>query len=376
MKKMKKENLIKDSKRIVIKIGSAILFDPISGSLNKDWLNSLAEDVKFLREREKEVIIVSSGAIAMGAKDLNLDMKNMKLDMNQAVSSVGQIHLMSSFKNAFEQNEIKISQILLTLDDTEQRRRSINARRTIDTLLKLGIVPIVNENDTIATTEIRYGDNDRLASRVAQISSSDCLILLSNINGLYSADPTNGEDIKLIPSVNEIDQDIEKMIGESISKYGKGGMKTKIQAAKTAMLSGCHLAITNGSIMKPIRSLFEGRPCTWFEPNKSPMAARKQWIAGTMNPVGKLVIDQGAADALKKGSSLLPAGVKMIEGVFERGDVIEVCSEDNKKIGIGLAGYSSTASKSIMGHKSDEIANILSYSYREEMIHKDDLVLL
>ena len=367
---------LENTKRIVIKIGSAILFDPTSGSLNKDWLNSLAEDVKFLKEREKEVIIVSSGAIAMGAKDLNLDMKNMKLDMNQAVSSVGQIHLMSSFKNAFEQNEIKISQILLTLDDTEQRRRSINARRTIDTLLKLGIVPVVNENDTIATTEIRYGDNDRLASRVAQISSSDCLILLSNINGLYSADPTNGEDIKLIPTVNEIDQDIEKMIGESISEYGKGGMKTKIQAAKTAMLSGCHLAITNGSIMKPIRSLFEGRPCTWFEPNKSPMAARKQWIAGTMNPAGKIVIDQGAVDALKKGSSLLPAGVKMIEGSFERGDVIEVCSEDNKKIGIGLAGYSSTASKSIMGHKSDEIANILSYSYREEMIHKDDLVLL
>ena len=367
---------LEQTNRIIIKIGSALLFNETSGSLNKEWLNSLAEDVKYLRENDKEVIIVSSGAIAMGAKDLDLDMKNMKMDMNQAVSAVGQIHLMGSFKSAFEKNEIKISQILLTLDDTEQRRRSINARRTIDTLLKLGIVPVVNENDTIATSEIRYGDNDRLASRVAQITSADCLILLSNINGLYSADPSADEDVKLINKVSEIDKDIEKMIGQSISDYGKGGMKTKIQAAKTAMLSGCHLAITNGSIMRPVKSLFEGRPCTWFEPTKTPLAARKQWIAGTMKPVGKIIIDDGAVDALKKGSSLLPAGVKSVEGNFERGDVIEVLSSDQNKIGIGLAGYAAEESIKIMGHKSDEIANILSYSYREEMIHKDDLVLI
>ena len=367
---------IEQTKRIVIKVGSALLFDQDSGTLNKEWLHSLAEDVKFLRENNKEVIIVSSGAIAMGAKDLNLEMQNLKMDFNQAVSAVGQIHLMASFKNAFEQNEIKISQILLTLDDTEQRRRSINARRTIDTLLNLGIVPIVNENDTIATNEIRYGDNDRLASRVAQITSSDCLILLSNINGLYSSDPNTGDDGKLIPTVTEISEDIEKMIGDSISEFGKGGMRTKIQAAKTAMLSGCHLAITNGSIQRPIKSLFDGRPCTWFEPSKTPMAARKQWIAGTMKPVGQIVIDDGAVNALKNGSSLLPAGVKSIDGDFERGDVVEVYSLENLKIGLGLSSYSAKEGKSIMGHKSDEIGKILSYSYREEMIHKDDLVLL
>ena len=273
---------INKSKKIVIKIGSSILIDN-KGKPKKEWLKKFAKDIKMLLRKKKQIVIVSSGAIAMGCEYLKIKKKNLKIDKSQAVASIGQIELMDFYKKIFDMSKIKISQILLTLDDTEQRRRSINARRTIDTLLKLGIVPVVNENDTIATTEIRYGDNDRLASRVAQISSSDCLILLSNINGLYSADPTNGEDIKLIPTVNEIDQDIEKMIGESISEYGKGGMKTKIQAAKTAMLSGCHLAITNGSIMKPIRSLFEGRPCTWFEPNKSPMAARKQFNITTPN---------------------------------------------------------------------------------------------
>ncbi len=367
---------IEDTKRIVVKVGSSLLFDQDTNTLNSEWLISLAEDIKKLREKGKQIIIVSSGAIALGAKDLNLHMKELKMDMNQAVSSVGQIHLMSSYKSAFEKNEIKVSQILLTLDDTEQRRRSINARRTIDTLLNLNIVPIVNENDTIATTEIRYGDNDRLASRVAQISSADCLIMLSNINGLYSSDPKNDNEIKLIDKVTEINTEIEEMIGTSVSETGKGGMKTKIQAAKTALLSGCHLAITNGTINHPITSLFNGRPCTWFVPSKTPLAARKQWIAGTMKPVGSLIIDEGATKALKNGSSLLPAGIKSIEGKFERGDVIEIKTIDKNIIGIGLSGYSASESELIKGHKSDEIAKILSYSYREEMIHKDDLVLL
>ena len=367
---------IEDTKRIVVKVGSSLLFDQDTNTLNSEWLISLAEDIKKLREKGKQIIIVSSGAIALGAKDLNLHMKELKMDMNQAVSSVGQIHLMSSYKSAFEKNEIKVSQILLTLDDTEQRRRSINARRTIDTLLNLNIVPIVNENDTIATTEIRYGDNDRLASRVAQISSADCLIMLSNINGLYSSDPKNDNEIKLIDKVTEINTEIEEMIGTSVSETGKGGMKTKIQAAKTALLSGCHLAITNGTINHPITSLFNGRPCTWFVPSKTPLAARKQWIAGTMKPVGSVIIDEGATKALKNGSSLLPAGIKSIEGKFERGDVIEIKTIDKNIIGIGLSGYSASESELIKGHKSDEIAKILSYSYREEMIHKDDLVLL
>ena len=226
---------IENTKRIVIKIGSSLLFDNKTNKLNKEWLISLAEDVNFLKSQNKEIIIVSSGAIAFGAKDLNLEMAELRLDIHQAVAAVGQIQLMSAFKNAFEKYESKVSQILLTLDDTEKRRRSINARRTIDNLLKLNIVPVVNENDTIATNEIKYGDNDRLAARVAQITGADCLILLSNINGLYSSDPKNNEELKLIDSVESIDETIESMAGSSISETGKGGMKTKIMAAKTAL---------------------------------------------------------------------------------------------------------------------------------------------
>ena len=364
---------LEDTKRIVIKIGSSLLFHEDSNKLNEKWLSSLAEDIQYLNENHKEV---TSGAIALGAKDLDLDSDEMKLDINQAISSVGQIHLMSSYKNAFEKNEIKIAQILLTLDDTEQRRRSINARRTIDTLLKMGIMPIVNENDTIATSEIKYGDNDRLASRVAQVTSSDCLILLSNINGLYSSDPKNNDKIKLISEITEINEEIENMVGDSVSELGKGGMKTKISAAKTAMAAGCHMAITNGTINNPIKALFKKRPCTWFRPARTPLASRKQWIVGTMKPIGTIVIDEGALIALKKGSSLLPAGIIRVSGDFSRGDVVTVLSEENEKIGLGLAGYSSNDTNKIMGHKSNEIAKILNYSFREEFIHKDDLVLI
>ena len=367
---------IESTKRIVIKIGSSLLFDNTTKKLNKEWLISLAEDVNFLKSQNKEIIIVSSGAIAFGAKDLNLEMAELRLDIHQALAAVGQIQLMSAFKNAFEKYESKVSQILLTLDDTEKRRRSINARRTIDNLLKLNIVPVVNENDTIATNEIKYGDNDRLAARVAQITGADCLILLSNINGLYSSDPKNNEELKLIDSVESIDETIESMAGSSISETGKGGMKTKIMAAKTALSAGCHMAITNGTINNPIQALFNGRPCTWFTPNKTPLAARKQWIVGTMQTVGSVIIDDGANKALINGSSLLPAGILEVNGEFERGDAIEVLSSSKNKIGIGLSSYSSEEGKKIMGHKSNEIGNILSYSYREEMIHKDDLVLL
>ncbi|MGY9025685.1 MAG: glutamate 5-kinase [Candidatus Pelagibacterales bacterium] len=367
---------LETTKRIVIKIGSSLLFNKENNKLNKEWLISLAEDVSFLKNQNKDVIIVSSGAIALGAKDLNLEMKELSLDKHQALAAIGQIQLMIAFKNAFEKYESKISQILLTLDDTEKRRRSINARRTIDTLLKLNITPVVNENDTIATNEIKYGDNDRLAARVAQITGADCLILLSNINGLYSADPKNNEKLKLINHVTEINSTIEDMAGSSVSNTGKGGMKTKVMAAKTALSAGCHMAITNGTVNNPVQALFNGRPCTWFEPNKTPLAARKQWIVGTMKPVGSVVIDDGAKQALIKGSSLLPAGIVQISGEFERGDAIEILSKAKSKIGIGLASYSSIEGIKIMGHKSNEIGNILSYSYREEMIHKDDLVLL
>ena len=367
---------IENTKRIVIKVGSSLLFNEETKKLNKEWLISLAEDVNFLKNKNKEVIIVSSGAIAFGAKDLNLEMNELRLDIHQALAAIGQIQLMSAFKTAFEKYESKVSQILLTLDDTEKRRRSINARRTIDNLLKLNIVPVVNENDTIATNEIKYGDNDRLAARVAQITGADCLILLSNINGLYSSDPKNNQELKLIDSVESIDETIERMAGSSISETGKGGMKTKIMAAKTALSAGCHMAITNGTVNNPIQALFNGRPCTWFTPNKTPLAARKQWIVGTMQTVGSVIIDDGANEALINGSSLLPAGILNVHGEFERGDAIEILSFDKKKIGIGLSSYSSEEGKKIMGHKSNEIGNILSYSYWEEMIHKDDLVLL
>ena len=360
-------------KKIVIKIGSSILIDN-KGKPKKKWLENLIKDIKFLKKRKKQIVIVSSGAIAVGCEFLGISKKGLKIDKSQAVASIGQIELMDFYKKAFDKYKIKISQILLTLDDTEQRRRSINARRTIDNLLAMGIVPIVNENDTTATTEIKYGDNDRLAARVTQIISADCLILLSDVDGLYTNNPKKNSETKLIKTVNEINEKIKKYATKTESLYGSGGMKTKIEAAKFCQLSGCYMAIANGNYMNPIKKIIENQNCTWFIPKISKLDARKQWIIGSVAPKGEVIVDEGAIKAMNNGKSLLPAGVKKINGFFEKGDHILVKNIEGTECARGLTSFSSNEIEKIKGSHSSKIKNILGYSSREEIIHKDDLV--
>ena len=295
---------LKKSKTIVIKIGSSIIIDKNKKIRNK-WLTEFAKDIKDLLKQKKNVILVSSGAIALGCKKLNLNKKNLKIDKSQAVASIGQIELMNLFNKIFSSKKINLSQILLTLEDTEQRRRAINAKRTFENLFELGFVPVVNENDSIATTEIKYGDNDRLASRVAQISGADCLILLSDVDGLYTQNPKLFKNSKLIKEIKNIDLDIEKIATKSISEHGTGGMKTKIEAAKICQLSGCMMVIANGLLERPIKKIIEKNKCTWFLPKVSKLDARKKWIISSVSPKGELIIDDGAINALKKGKSLI-----------------------------------------------------------------------
>ena len=364
---------INKSKKIVIKIGSSILIDK-KGKPKKTWLRKFVRDIKFLIKRKKQVVIVSSGAIALGCEYLKINKRGLKIDKSQAVASIGQIELMNFYKKIFDKSKIKISQILLTLDDTEQRRRSINARRTIDNLLTMGIVPIVNENDTTATTEIKYGDNDRLAARVSQIISADCLILLSDVDGLYTDNPKKNKKTKLIKIVKEIDENIKRYATRTENLYGSGGMKTKIEAAKICQLSGCYMAIANGNYINPIKKIIENQKCTWFLPKISKLDARKQWIIGSVAPKGEVIIDQGAVKAINNGKSLLPAGVKKINGNFEKGDHILVKDPNDIECARGLTSFSSIEVEKIKGSHSSEIKNILGYSSREEIIHKDDLV--
>ena len=360
-------------KKIVIKIGSSILIDK-KGKPKKVWLEEFARDINFLIKKKKQIVIVSSGAIALGCEYLKINKKNLKVDKSQAVASIGQIELMNFYKKIFNKSNIKISQILLTLDDTEQRRRSINARRTIDNLLSMGVIPIVNENDTTATTEIKYGDNDRLAARVSQIIGADCLILLSDVDGLYTNNPKKNKKTKLIKIVKEIDENIRKYALKTGNFYGSGGMKTKIEAAKICQLAGCYMAIANGNYINPIKKVIENQKCTWFLPKISKLDARKQWIIGSIAPKGEVIIDQGAIKAIENGKSLLPAGVKKINGTFEKGDHILVKDQNNIERARGLASFSSNEIEQIKGSHSREIKNILGYSSREEIIHKDDLV--
>ena len=360
-------------KKIVIKVGSSILIDK-AGKPKKKWLQEFAKDIKNLIKKKKQIVIVSSGAIAMGCEYLKIKKNGLKVDKSQAVASIGQIELMNFYKKTFDKNNIKISQILLTLDDTEQRRRSINARRTIDNLLTMGIVPIVNENDTTATTEIKYGDNDRLAARVSQIITSDCLILLSDVDGLYTDNPKKNKKTKLIKTVKKIDENIKKYATKAENLYGSGGMKTKIDAAKICQLSGCYMVIANGNNKNPIKKILEGEKCTWFLPKISKLDARKQWIIGSVAPKGEIIIDEGAAKAINNGKSLLPAGVKKISGSFEKGDHILVKDQNNNEYARGLTSFSSIEIDKIKGSHSSKIKSILGYSSREEIIHKDDLV--
>ena len=364
---------LKKSKTIVIKIGSSIIIDE-NRKIRKKWLTEFAKDIKDLLNQKKNVILVSSGAIALGCKKLNLSKQNIKLDKSQAVASIGQIELMNLFNKIFSLKKINLSQILLTLEDTEQRRRAINAKRTFENLFELGFVPVVNENDSIATTEIKYGDNDRLASRVAQISSADCLVLLSDVDGLYTKNPKLFKNSKLIKEIKNINLDIEKIATKSISEHGTGGMKTKIEAAKICQLSGCMMAIANGLSERPIKKIIEKNKCTWFLPKVSKLDARKKWIIGSVSPKGELVVDDGAINALKKGKSLLAAGIKKVNGKFNKGDHIKILDKNLKEYARGLSSFSSEETIKIQGQHSNKINELLGYISKSEVVHKDDMV--
>ena len=364
---------LKNSKIIVIKIGSSLLIDE-NKKIRKKWLSEFSKDIKDLLNQNKSIIIVSSGAIAMGCKKLNLSKRNLKLDKSQAVASIGQIELMNLFTETFLKNKINISQILLTLEDTEQRRRALNAKRTFENLFQLNFVPIVNENDSIATSEIKYGDNDRLASRVAQISSADSLILLSDVEGLYTTNPKINKNAELIKEIKNIDKNIEQISTKSVGEHGTGGMKTKIDAAKICQLSGCIMAIANGLPLRPIKKIIEKNNCTWFLPKISKLDARKKWIISSISPKGQLIIDDGAKEALTKGKSLLAAGIKKVLGKFNKGDHIKIIDKDYKEFARGLSSFSSDEVLKIMGHHSNKIQDLLGYISKSEVVHKDDMV--
>ena len=364
---------LKNSKIIVIKIGSSLLIDD-NKKIRKKWLSEFSKDIQKLLTQNKKVIIVSSGAIAMGCKKLNLSKKNLKLDKSQAVASIGQIELMNLFSETFLKFKINISQILLTLEDTEQRRRALNAKRTFENLFELGFVPIVNENDSTATSEIKYGDNDRLAARVAQISGADSLILLSDVDGLYTQNPKIYKNAKLLKIIRNISQNIEKVAAKSVSEHGTGGMRTKIDAAKICQLSGCKMVIANGLSLRPIKKIITENNCTWFLPKVSKLDARKKWIISSISPKGELFIDDGAKQALNKGKSLLAAGIKKVSGKFNKGDHLKILDKTNKEYARGLSSFSSDEILKIMGHHSKEIKNLLGYISKSEVVHKDDMV--
>ena len=364
---------LKNSKITVIKIGSSLLIDH-KKRVRKKWLTSFAEDVKNLRKLNQKIVIVSSGAIAMGCKKMNILKKNLKLDKSQRMASIGQIELMNLFSEIFSKFKINISQILLTLEDTEQRRRSINVRRTFENLFNLNYIPVVYENDTIATSEIKYGDNDRLASRVAQISDADCLVLLSDVDGLYTKNPKIHKHAKLINKIEKIDQNIIKLASGKTSEYGSGGMRTKIDAAKICALSGCKMAIANGLKERPLSNILDKKICTWFIPEISKLDARKKWIASTLHAKGYLKIDEGAENALRKGKSLLAAGVKSVEGSFKKGDQIKIINKNDKELAIGLSSFSSEEINKIKGHQSNKIEELIGFKTKTEVVHKDDMV--
>ena len=365
-----------EAKRVCVKVGSALLVDPDKGRLNRAWLESFAADVARMRKRGQEVILVSSGAIALGRRHLGLSAGKLRLEESQAAAAVGQIRLAHAYKELLDEHQITVAQILLTLGDTEQRRRYLNARGTLNTLLSLGAVPVINENDTVATAEIRYGDNDRLAARVAQMVGAECLVLLSDIDGLYTANPNEDPDAQFIGRVLEITPAIEAMASGTVSDMGSGGMQTKIAAAKIAVGAGCHLCIAKGAHPHPLLRIEEGALCTWFVPSSTPLATRKQWIAGTLKPAGAIAVDDGAVRALLAGKSLLPAGVTRAVGRFERGDTVSIIGPDGIEVARGICAYSDSDAARIIGRKSAEIEMLLGYRGRDEIVHRDDLVVL
>lgn len=360
--------------RIVVKIGSSLLVDMQSGKLRDDWLKSLSSDLAELKQGGADIAIVSSGAIALGRRVLGFRQTRLKLEESQAAAAVGQVALARAWQQALASHEMIAAQVLLTLYDTEERRRYLNARSTITALLARGAVPVINENDTVATSEIRYGDNDRLAARVASMISADCLVLLSDVDGLYTKAPDEA-DAEHIELVTEITPEISDMAGQSATDVGTGGMETKVKAARIAMEAGAAMVIASGRVPHPIKQVIDGARCTWFEPGASPSAARKRWIAGTLDPLGRLKVDDGAAKALSQGRSLLPAGVVSVDGRFAKGDAVAIVNGADEEIARGLVAYDVEEARKIAGRKSTEIEEILGYRGRDELIHRDDLVL-
>jgi glutamate 5-kinase len=360
---------------LVVKIGSALLVDEASREIRRPWLEALSDDLAALKAGGTEIIVVSSGAIALGRHQLGLHRRSMRLEESQAAAATGQIQLAHAYQETLARHRISVAQVLLTLEDTEERRRHLNARSTLGTLLRMGILPVINENDTVATSTIRVGDNDRLAARVAAMMNADVLVLLSDIDGLYTGDPRRHPEAEFVPLVPAITPEILAMAGEAPPGYSSGGMVTKLEAARIAVSGGCNMVIADGRRTHPLAAVIDDARCTWFLAHIEPLTARKRWIAGTLKPMGAVRVDAGALAALERGKSLLPAGVTAVEGKFERGDAVLVRDAEGREVARGLIGYSSADAGRILGHKSREIEAVLGYRGREELIHRDDLVL-
>jgi len=365
-----------EARRLVVKIGSSILVDEGPGEVRRAWFEALCDDIAQLANGGREIVLVSSGAIRLGRTLLRLPVGALRLEESQAAAAAGQIRLAHAYQESLARRGLTAAQVLLTLDDSEERRRYLNARQTMTTLLTLGAIPVINENDTVATDEIRFGDNDRLAARVAEMVSADTLLLLSDIDGLYTADPRSDAAARFIPEVRTITPEIEAMAGGAASELSNGGMATKLTAARIATGAGCRMAIADGRPVGAIAALLDGPGrATWFLPESTPLSARKKWIAGSLKPAGSLTVDDGAVRALAAGKSLLPAGVRAVEGGFRRGDVVEVRDSAGRALARGLVAYAADDARRIAGHKSAEIESLVGYRGRDEMIHRDDLVV-
>jgi glutamate 5-kinase len=364
-----------DFRRIVVKVGSSLLVDAKAGRLNEKWLAALCADIAALHADGRDLLVVSSGAIALGRSVLKLPAGALALEDSQAAAAVGQIALARTWTEALSRHGITAGQILVTLGDTEERRRYLNARSTIERVLQWRAVPVINENDTVATNEIRYGDNDRLGARVATMMSAEVLVLLSDVDGLYDAPPGSSAQARHLPRVERVTPEIEAMAGAAGSGLSRGGMQTKVEAAKIATAAGTHMVIASGRVEHPLRAIAEGARCTWFLTSGNPVTARKKWIAGALEPKGMLTIDAGAVAALRRGNSLLPVGVVRIDGEFARGDAVIIRGPDGVEIGRGLCAYDAEDAQRIRGRSSADIDTILGFSGRAEMVHRDDLAL-
>ena len=368
-------DIFSGARLVVVKVGSALLVDGGKGELRRDWLASLCDDIAGLKKQGLAVVLVSSGSIALGRRLLKLPAGELRLEESQAAAAAGQVRLAEAYADMFATRDIVAAQVLLTFGDTEERRRYLNARATLGTLVDLGAVPVINENDTVATAEIKFGDNDRLAARVASMMGADRLLLLSDVDGLYTADPGKDSAAQHIAEVAAITPQIEAMATGSISGFGRGGMTSKLIAAKIAMGAGCDVILAKGESLNPLTAIAQGARHTIFRASVTPAAARKRWIAGVLRPEGILMIDEGAVRALKEGKSLLPAGIRQIDGRFERGDAVVVKDREGREIARGLAAYNASDAELIAGKRTVEIEAILGYRGRDEMIHRDDLAL-